>query len=40
MNLGGKSERTKELRSITPKGFAKAFYDANSTKECSLIHSS
>ena len=39
MNLGGKSERTKELRSITPKGFAKAFYDANSIKECSLIHS-
>jgi len=28
-NLGGKSERTKELRSITPSGFAKAFYEAN-----------
>ena len=28
-NLGGKSERTKELRSITPLGFAKAFYEAN-----------
>jgi hypothetical protein len=27
--LGGKSERTKELRSITPMGFAKAFYEAN-----------
>ena len=27
--LGGKSERTKELRSITPLGFAYAFYDAN-----------
>lgn len=26
---GGKSERTKELRSITPKGFAKAFFIAN-----------
>lgn len=26
---GGKSERTKELRSITPMGFAKAFYEAN-----------
>lgn len=26
--LGGKSERTKELRSITPRGFAKAFYEA------------
>ena len=28
-NLGGKSERTKELRSITPLGFAYAFYQAN-----------
>lgn len=28
-NLGGKSERTKELRSITPLGFAYAFYHAN-----------
>lgn len=28
-NLGGKSERTKELRSITPKGFSYAFYLAN-----------
>lgn len=27
--LGGKSERTKELRSVTPPGFAKAFYEAN-----------
>ena len=27
--LGGKSEQTKELRSITPPGFAKAFYLAN-----------
>ena len=27
--LGGKSERTKLLRSITPPGFAKAFYEAN-----------
>lgn len=26
---GGKSERTKELRSITPMGFAWAFYEAN-----------
>jgi hypothetical protein len=26
---GGKSERTKELRSITPKGFCRAFYEAN-----------
>jgi len=28
-NYGGKSERTKELRSITPMGFSKAFFEAN-----------
>ena len=28
-NLGGKSERTKELRSKTPPGFARAFFEAN-----------
>lgn len=27
--LGGKSERTKELRSVTPPGFSKAFFEAN-----------
>lgn len=27
--LGGKSERTKRLRSITPDGFARAFFEAN-----------
>ncbi len=27
--LGGKSERTKRLRAITPPGFAKAFFEAN-----------
>lgn len=27
--LGGDSEKTKELRSITPAGFARAFYEAN-----------
>lgn len=27
--LGGKSERTKELRSMTPTGFAYAFYEVN-----------
>lgn len=26
---GGKSERTKRLRSVTPPGFAKAFFEAN-----------
>lgn len=31
--LGGKSEKTKRLRSITPPGFAQAFYDANRTNE-------
>jgi hypothetical protein len=29
LKLGGKSERTKELRSTTPLGFAYAFYEAN-----------
>jgi len=29
LKYGGKSKRTKELRSITPPGFAKAFYKAN-----------
>lgn len=29
IKLGGKSERTKELRSITPLGFSYAFYEAN-----------
>lgn len=28
-NLGGKSERTKELRSATPMGFSIAFYEVN-----------
>jgi hypothetical protein len=27
--LGGKSERTKELRSVTPAGFTRAFFEAN-----------
>ena len=29
LNYGGKSERTKEARSITPMGFSKAFFKAN-----------
>lgn len=29
MKLGGKSEKTKELRSVTPAGFANAFFRAN-----------
>ena len=29
MKLGGASDRTKELRSITPMGFANAFFNAN-----------
>ncbi len=28
-NWGGKSEHTKQMRSITPPGFARAFYEAN-----------
>jgi hypothetical protein len=31
--LGGKSERTKECRSQTPMGFARAFFQANQLKE-------
>ena len=27
--MGGKSERTKEYRSATPPGFARAFFEAN-----------
>jgi len=27
--LGGKSKRTKQLRSVTPAGFAQAFFEAN-----------
>lgn len=29
MSLGGSSDKTKELRSITPEGFAEAFYQVN-----------
>lgn len=29
MRLGGISPKTKELRSITPRGFARAFFEAN-----------
>ena len=28
-NYGGKSNKTKEMRSITPPGFAQAFFKAN-----------
>jgi hypothetical protein len=28
-NYGGKSERTKEMRSMTPLGFSRAFFSAN-----------
>lgn len=34
MRLGGKSDRTKEIRSNTPKGFAQAFFDANKNYRC------
>jgi len=29
---GGKSEKTKNIRSVTPEGFAKAFYEANKNR--------
>ena len=29
LNYGGKSERTKRARSLTPPGFARAFFEAN-----------
>jgi hypothetical protein len=29
MATGGKSERTKEIRSTTPIGFSRAFFEAN-----------
>jgi glutathione S-transferase len=31
-SLGGKSAKTKELRSVTPAGFARAFYEANKNR--------
>ena len=31
--LGGKSQRTKDIRSATPRGFAKAVFEANQAKE-------
>ena len=31
--LGGKSQRTKDIRSATPRGFAIAIYEANKIKE-------
>jgi hypothetical protein len=33
--LGGKSERTKEIRSVTPEGFSRAVFEAN----CKTLHS-
>jgi hypothetical protein len=33
-DYGGKSERTKELRSITPQGFSRAFWRANTGELC------
>ena len=32
LKLGGKSQRTKDIRSATPRGFAKAVYEANSNQ--------
>jgi hypothetical protein len=33
MKLGGKSMRTKNIRSATPRGFARAVFEANKVKE-------
>ena len=33
MKLGGKSQRTKDIRSATPRGFAKAVYEANKVEK-------
>jgi len=33
LKLGGKSQRTKDIRSATPRGFAIAVYEANKTME-------
>jgi hypothetical protein len=35
LKLGGKSQRTKDIRSATPRGFAIAIYEANKIKEMS-----
>lgn len=35
--LGGKSERTKEIRSVTPEGFAKALFIVNYYKPDNLV---
>ena len=29
LKLGGKSQRTKDIRSATPRGFARAVFEAN-----------
>ena len=34
--LGGKSQRTKDIRSATPRGFAKAVFTSNQTMETTL----
>jgi len=36
LKLGGKSQRTKDIRSATPRGFARAVFEAN-TKEVELV---
>jgi hypothetical protein len=36
--LGGASPKTKTLRSMTPRGFAEAFFHANKQKELSHAH--
>ncbi len=36
--LGGKSARTKHIRSLTPRGFAQALYEANCERVMWLFH--
>jgi len=34
LKLGGKSQRTKDIRSATPRGFARAVFEANAMETC------
>ena len=37
MKLGGKSQRTKDIRSATPRGFAKAVFESNTVKSVATV---
>ena len=36
MKLGGKSQKTKNIRSATPRGFAQAVFEANARQQADL----